>query len=139
MSFGASLDCGTKFKIYYLVAFHWVGKCCQSHCKFKCLIHCHCMTFLSEFPNKSNNLKLTITRIYWGKTKWNENFPVHPSSSHFSFPHYIVVSELEVVALNILLILFSKAMIGMIVSERTTEKIILKESLSLVLSLTRRK
>jgi hypothetical protein len=49
------------------------------------------------------------------------------------------VSELEVVALNILLILFSKAMIGMIVSERTTEKIILKESLSLVLSLTRRK
>jgi hypothetical protein len=64
---------------------------------------------------------------------------VHPSSSHFIFPHYIVASELEVVALNILSILFSKAMIGMIVSERTSEKIVLKESLSLVLSLTRRK
>ncbi len=64
---------------------------------------------------------------------------MHPSSSNFIFPHYIVVSELEVVALNILSILFSKAMIGMIVSERTSEKIVLKESLSLVLSLTRRK
>jgi hypothetical protein len=49
------------------------------------------------------------------------------------------VSELEVVALNILSILFSKAMIGMIMSERNSEKIVLKESLSLVLSLTRRK
>jgi hypothetical protein len=49
------------------------------------------------------------------------------------------VSELEVDALNILSILFSKAMIGMIVSKRTSEKIVLKESLSLVFPLTRRK